>query len=203
MFRSHILQNQAANAIQTNPYNGDILIGHHIEANYVSDNSDSITAMEQKFETMVRWRSEMIVQWIDRFEAPITELEVARDGMAAYTEEELVYLWKQTFADNISGEEIQVISTHMSRYVDAHSLKEVQHYLGGEFDTQLSLAFSPVVTLPTSALCKKIATVSSASSCFKCSESLIMILHYYPPRKRIKNGKHLQLQQGINLTRND
>jgi hypothetical protein len=73
--------------------------------------SDSMTAMERKFETMVRWRSETIVQWIDRFVAPIAELEVARDGMAAYTEDELIYLWKQTFADNISGEEIQVINT--------------------------------------------------------------------------------------------
>jgi hypothetical protein len=119
---AHILQNQATNTIQANPFNGDILISH-IEANYVSDNSDSITAMERKFETMVRWRSETIVQWIDRFEAPMAELEVARDGMAAYTEDELIYLWKQTFADNISDEEIQVISTHMPRYVDAHSFK--------------------------------------------------------------------------------
>jgi hypothetical protein len=61
VFRSHILQNQAASTIQANPFNGDILISH-IEANYVSDNSDSITAMERKFETMVRWRFETIVQ---------------------------------------------------------------------------------------------------------------------------------------------
>jgi hypothetical protein len=130
VFRSHILQNQAASTIQANPFNGDILI-NHIESNYVSDNSDSITTMEWKFETMVRWRSETIVQWIDRFEAPTAELEVARDGMAAYTEDELIYLWKQTFADNISGEEIQVISTHMPRCVDANSLKDVQDYLDG------------------------------------------------------------------------
>jgi hypothetical protein len=136
VFRSHILQNQAASTIQANPFNGDILISH-IESNYVSDNSDSITAMERKFETMVRWRSETIVQWIDRFEAPMAELELARDGMAAYTEDELIYLWKQTFADNISGEEIQVISTHMPRYVDPNSLKDVQDYLDGVFDTQL------------------------------------------------------------------
>jgi hypothetical protein len=82
--------------------------------------------MERKFETMVRWRFKTIVQWIDRFEAPIAELEVARDDMAAYTEEELIYLWKQTFADNVSGEEIQVINTHMPRYVDANSLTDVQ-----------------------------------------------------------------------------
>jgi hypothetical protein len=30
---------------------------------------------------MVRWRSETIVQWIDRFEAPLAELDVARDGL--------------------------------------------------------------------------------------------------------------------------
>ena len=108
-----------------------------IRSSYVSDNSDSITAMERKFETMVRWRSETIVQWIDRFEAPMAELELARDGMAAYTEDELIYLWKQTFADNISGEEIQVISIHMPRYVDANSLSDVQDYLDGVFDTQL------------------------------------------------------------------
>jgi hypothetical protein len=131
--RSYILQSQAASSILANPFNGDILI-NHIEANYVSDNSDSITAMERKFETMVRWRSETIVQWIDRFEAQMAELEVARYGMAAYTEDEQIYLRKQIFADNISGEEIQVISTHMPRYVDANSLKDVQDYLDGVFD---------------------------------------------------------------------
>jgi hypothetical protein len=91
VFRSHILQNQAAGGGLVDPFNGDILIAH-IESNYVTDNSDSITAMERKFETMVRWRSETIVQWIDRFEAPLAELEVARDGLNAYTEDELTYL---------------------------------------------------------------------------------------------------------------
>jgi hypothetical protein len=110
---------------------------HHIENNYVTDNSDSITAMEQKFETMVRWRSETIVQWIDCFEAPLAELEVARDSLNPYEEDELIYLWKQTFAYNISGEEIQVINIHMPRYVEANSLQDVRDYLDGVFDTQL------------------------------------------------------------------
>ena len=136
VFRSHILQNQAAGSGLANPFNGDVLIAH-IESNYVTDNSDSITAMERKFETMVRWRSETIVQWFDRFEAPLAELEIARDGLAAYTEDELTSLWKQTFADNISGEEIQIITTHMPRYVDANSLRDVRDYLDGTFDTQL------------------------------------------------------------------
>ena len=57
--------------------------------------------------------------------------------MNAYTEGQLTYLWKQTFADNISGEEIQIITTHMPRYVDANSLQDVQDYLDGTFDTQL------------------------------------------------------------------
>ena len=43
VFHSHILQNQAS-AGPTNPFNGDILV-NHIESNYVTDNSDSITAM--------------------------------------------------------------------------------------------------------------------------------------------------------------
>jgi hypothetical protein len=85
------LQNQAAGGGLVNPFNGDILIAH-IESNYVTDNSASITAMERKFQTMVRWRSETIVQWIDRFEALLAELEVARDGLTAYTEDELIYL---------------------------------------------------------------------------------------------------------------
>ena len=135
VFRSHILQNQTGTG-PTNPFNGDVLI-HHIESNYVTDNSDSITAMERKFETMVRWRSETIVQWIDRFEAPLAELDVARDGLTPYTEDELIYLWKQAFSDNISGEEIQVINTHMHRYVEANSLKAIADYLDGIFDTQL------------------------------------------------------------------
>ena len=44
--------------------------------------------MERKFETMVRWRSETIVQWMDRFEAPLAELELARDGLAQYVHRE-------------------------------------------------------------------------------------------------------------------
>ncbi len=55
---------------------------------------------------MVHWRSETIVQWIDRFEASLAELEVAQDGLNPYEEDELIYWWKQTFSDNISGEEI-------------------------------------------------------------------------------------------------
>ena len=51
VFRSHILQNQAAQGGLANPFNGDILIAH-IESDYVTDNSDSITAMEWKFETI-------------------------------------------------------------------------------------------------------------------------------------------------------
>ncbi len=86
---------------------------------------------------MVRWRSETIVQWFDRFEASLAELEIARGGLAAYTEDELTSLWKQTFADNISGEEVQIITTHMPRYVEANSLRDVRDYLDGTFDTQL------------------------------------------------------------------
>ena len=86
---------------------------------------------------MVRWRSETIVQWFDRFKAPLAELEIARDGLAAYTEDELTSLWKQTFTDIISGEEIEIITTHMPRYVDANSLRDVIDYLDGTFDTQL------------------------------------------------------------------
>ncbi len=93
--------------------------------------------MERKFETMVRWRSETIVQWMDRFEAPLAQLELARDGLAPCTEKELTYLWKQTFSDNISGEEIQIITTHMPRCAEANSLQDVQNYLDGTFDTQL------------------------------------------------------------------
>jgi hypothetical protein len=93
VFRSHILQNQAAGGGLVNPFNGDILIAH-IESNYVTDNSDSITAMERKFETMVRWRSETIVQWIDRFGTPLAELDIARDGFTSYTDDELISLWK-------------------------------------------------------------------------------------------------------------
>jgi hypothetical protein len=37
VFRSHILQNQAAGSGLANPFNGDILITH-IESSYVTDN---------------------------------------------------------------------------------------------------------------------------------------------------------------------
>ena len=208
VFRSHILQNQAAGGGLVDPFNADILIAH-IKSNYVTDNSDSITAMERRFETMVRWRSETIVQWIDRFEAPLAELEVARDGLAAYTEDELSYLWKQTFADNISGEEIQIITTHMPRYVDANSLQDVQDYLDGTFDTQLfscaliSLASSPVAMSQTSVLCKPIAIASSASNCCRYLASPSMTPPHCPLPKRNRNGSHLQLRPRIGLTKSE
>jgi hypothetical protein len=63
---------------------------------------------------------------------------VARDGLNSYQEDELIYLWKQTFSsENISGEEMPVINTHMHRYVEANSLQSVTDYLDGIFDTQL------------------------------------------------------------------
>ena len=74
---------------------------------------------------------------MNRFEAPLAELELARHGLAPYTEKELTDLWKPTFSDNISGEEIQIITTHMPRCVEANSLQDVQNYLDGTFDTQL------------------------------------------------------------------
>ncbi len=49
VFRSHILQNQATNTIQANPFNGDTLISH-IESNYVSDNS----LLDNGYETEIR-----------------------------------------------------------------------------------------------------------------------------------------------------
>jgi hypothetical protein len=63
---------------------------------------------------------------IDRFEA-----------FNPYEEDELIYLWKQTFSNNISGEEIHVIKTHMHQYVEANSLNDITDYLDGIFDTQL------------------------------------------------------------------
>jgi hypothetical protein len=53
----------------------------------------------------------------------------------------------------------------------------------------------------TSALCRPIATVSSASNCCKCLANLIMTLRYCPPPKRNRNRKHLQLRPKIGLTR--
>ncbi len=87
VFRSYILQNQAASGGPVNPFNGDILVAN-IESSHVTDNTDSITAMKRTLETMFRWRSETILQWIDRFEAPLTELKIARDGLAPYTEDD-------------------------------------------------------------------------------------------------------------------
>ncbi len=79
---------------------------------------------------MIRWRSETIAQWIDRFEATLAELEVARDGLNPYQEDELIYLWKYTFSN-------KHINTYMHRYVQANSLQSITDYLDGIFDTQL------------------------------------------------------------------
>ncbi len=54
----------------------------------------------------------------------------------------------------------------------------------------------------TSALCKPIATASSASNCCKCMVKRIMILPCCPPQKRTRNGNHLRLQPKIGQTRN-
>ena len=61
------------------------------------------------------------------------------------------------------------------------------------------LVSSPIAMSQTSALCKLIATASSASNCCKCLVSRITILPYCPPRKRNRNGSHLHLCPKISL----
>jgi hypothetical protein len=67
----------------------------------------------------------------------------------------------------------------------------------------IPLASSPIATSQTSALCKPIATASSASNCCKCLVSLIMILRRCPPPKRNRNGNCLQLLPRIDPTRSE
>ncbi len=52
------------------------------------------------------------------------------------------------------------------------------------------LVSSPIAMSQTSALCKLIATASSASNCCKCLVCQITILPYCPPQKRNRNGSH-------------
>ncbi len=54
----------------------------------------------------------------------------------------------------------------------------------------------------TSALCKPIATASSASNCCKCMVNRIMVLPCCLLQKRIRNGNYLRLQPRIGQTRN-
>jgi hypothetical protein len=62
---------------------------------------------------------------------------------------------------------------------------------------------SQVAMSLTSALCKPIATASSASNCCKCLANLIMTLRFSPPQKRNKNGKHLRLRPRTGPTRRE
>ena len=66
------------------------------------------------------------------------------------------------------------------------------------------LAFSPIAMSQTSALCRPIATASSASNCCKCLANRTMILPYCPPQKRNRRGSLLRPRQRISpLTGND
>ena len=134
VFRSHILRNRIEDEI--NPFNANVLIDH-IHDNYVTDNNDSIIAIERKFETMVRWKGETLVMWLDRFELPLAELAEARVGLPALTESALITLWKKNFADNISGREISILSTHLDRNIEKDRMPDIIDYLDGHFDTQL------------------------------------------------------------------
>ena len=59
-------------------------------------------------------------------------------------------------------------------------------------------SFSPIATSQISALCKLIATASSASNCCKCLVSRITILPYCPPQPN-RNGSHLHPCPRISL----
>ena len=75
-------------------------------------------------------------------------------------------------------------------------------FVGDQACALILLDSSQVAMSRTSALCKPIATASSASDCCKCMVNRIMILPCCPPQKRIKNGNHLRLQPTIGQTRN-
>ena len=110
VFRSHTLQQRADGGHEL--FNANIIIAH-ISEHYLTDNDDDIKAITRSFESMVRWKGESLLDWLDRFEQPLTELSEAREGLEAHPEAYMVKLWKRNFADNIHGREITAINNHL------------------------------------------------------------------------------------------
>ena len=61
---------------------------------------------------MVRYEGKKLAGWLDRFQRPVTRLEVAK-GQRTTDETELKQLWKGIFAGNISSAEHAITARDM------------------------------------------------------------------------------------------
>ena len=62
---------------------------------------------------MIRYENEKLVDWLNRFQTPITKLEVAEEQRIT-DEAELKQFWKDIFAGNISSAEHTIIGRDMA-----------------------------------------------------------------------------------------
>ena len=122
---------------------------NHITSHYLTDNTDQIKLLERKIEKMVRYENESLMEWLDRFQNPITKLEIAKEQTIT-DEDELKALWKDLFVGNISGVEHTVINRDMAALkVDPTSnftpgdFQAVEQYRFGKFDV---LSFRKMLT---------------------------------------------------------
>ena len=122
---------------------------NHITSHYLTDNTDQIKLLERKIEKVVRYENESLMEWLDRFQKPITKLEIAKEQTIT-DEAELKALWKDLFVGNISGVEHTVINRDMAALkMDPTSnftpgdFQAVEQYRLGKFDV---LAFRKMLT---------------------------------------------------------
>ena len=88
-------------------------IVNYVIANYLTENDAQIKLLERQIEKMIRYENEPILDWLNRFQTPITKLEVAR-GARITDDAELKQLWKDIFANNISSVEHTIIARDMA-----------------------------------------------------------------------------------------
>jgi hypothetical protein len=126
---------------------------NYIEQNYLMDNSARIKTLERRLERMIRYNTESLLSWFDRFSHPVTELEIAK-GDVITDEDELKQIWKDTFARNINQRERATMRFHMEEQLgnpdadfSAEDQESVKSYLFGKFDNTILRKL--IVSLPS------------------------------------------------------
>ena len=118
------------------PFTAQVLIDH-VQKNYTTDNVEHIKNLERQFETVLRFRGEALIDWLDRITGLVDELKLAREGQDPWDDEEEQELWKRTFVGNITTHEALVLTPQISISVDTDDQDRVNKYQSGIFDPML------------------------------------------------------------------
>ena len=121
-------------------FTAEILVDYII-TKYVSDNENLVVNLTRRFELILRYKGEKLIEWLDRLVALVQNLQEARKGdHDALTPAELKLLWEDTYAGNITTDENLRIKGLLP--TNADELAMVANYSTGVFNT---LAFRKIL----------------------------------------------------------